>query len=215
MKIVSHLLSTVFAVIAVVVSSGALAQSRYGEARAERWYIGGGIGGFAEQDNAQLSGQDAKFATFFGGGYRASPNISVEAEVLYWRQQADTPATISPAVLTTADTRTDLDTSGLGALIKFYLPLDSVDLYAGGGLGFYSSTLNVKGTVSGLSAQVDKSETNVGYQLVAGADIFVSRKISVGMEYRWMKIEANFEPYITGDVDMGGQFLFLSVRGHF
>ncbi|MGH6631327.1 MAG: outer membrane beta-barrel protein, partial [Burkholderiales bacterium] len=179
------------------------------------WYIGGGLGGFSEKDNSQLSGQDAKFTTFFGGGYRASPNISVEGEVLYWKQEFDTPATIVPGVLTTANARTDLNTSGVGALVKFYLPLDSVDLYAGGGLGLYTSTLNVRGAIGAGSADVDESDTNVGYQLVAGADVFVSRRISVGLEYRWIKIEANFEPFVAGNIDAGGQFLFATVRGRF
>lgn len=212
MKTFPHLLSTAFAIAAILAASGAAAQSRHGEARAEHWYIGGGLGGFSEQDNAQLSGQDAKFATFFSGGYRASPHVAVEADLLYWRQQVDTPASIP---LAGADARTDLDTSGIGALVKFYLPLDSIDVYAGGGLGFYTSTLNVRGTFLGLPAEIDESDTNVGFQVVAGADVFVSRRISVGMEYRWVNIEANFDPFVAGDVDMGGQFLFLTVRGHF
>ncbi|MGH8677556.1 MAG: hypothetical protein ACREUQ_04295 [Burkholderiales bacterium] len=77
MNLTSNWLSTAFALSALLVAPDASAQSSYGEARAEHWSIGGGLGGFSEKNNSQLSGQDAKFTTFFGGGYRASPNVSM------------------------------------------------------------------------------------------------------------------------------------------
>jgi hypothetical protein len=50
---------------------------------------------------------------------------------------------------------------------------------------------------------------------VAGADFFVSRRVSVGLEYRRLKLDANLGDLVPGDLDMGGEFLFATVRGHF
>jgi opacity protein-like surface antigen len=190
----------------------AQAQSGSAERRAGNWYIGGGLGGFAEEDNARLSGQDGKFATFFGGGYRASPYVAIEADIAYWRQDFATPGSIT---LPNAEPRTDLNTVGAGGLVKLYLPIDSVDLYVGGGLGLYTSQLYVEGSSGGATTKIDEDDTNVGYQLTLGADVYVSNRISVGVEYRWLKLEANFEPLVAGKIDVGGQFLFATVRGHF
>ena len=213
MKQLSHALSGAL----VVVSMGlALAGTAYADDRSDTWYLGGGLGGFRPHDDSALSGQSGKFSLGFGGGYRATPYVGVEADLLYGKQDIDTPSTIVPGALATADSRANLHTAGLGGLVKFYLPLDRVDLFAGGGLGLYTSTLYVKGTNSlGASADVTAHDTNVGYQLVLGADVFVANHVSVGLEYRWLKLDANFEPYVQGNINTGGQFLLATVRGHF
>ena len=74
-----------------------LAQSYSAESRIGHWYIGGGFGAYAEEDNPQLSSQDAGAAFFFSGGYRASPNIAVEADALVWNQDFAAPSTIPNA----------------------------------------------------------------------------------------------------------------------
>jgi opacity protein-like surface antigen len=95
------------------------------------------------------------------------------------------------------------------------LPLDRVDLYAGAGLGLYKTTLKVSGTAGVIPAKIEESDDDVGYQLLLGTDVYVSRNITVGLEYRWLKLDANFEPFVAGNIDAGGQFLFATVRGHF
>lgn len=184
-----------------------LAQSSNAESRVGHWYIGGGFGAYSEEDNAQLANQDAGAAMFFSGGYRASPNVAIEADALLWNQDFTAPATIPGA-----QGRADLVSTGASAVIKFIAPLGALDLYAGGGLGFYATNLNVE---VGSGAEIDETETDLGYQLLVGADVYVSRKISVGLEYRWLNLETGFEPYVTGEVDAGGQFFLMNVRGHF
>jgi opacity protein-like surface antigen len=181
-----------------------------GESRAARWYIGGGLGGFSEEDNAQISGQDAEYASFFSGGYRVAPNVAVEATAMHWAQDFATPSSISGS-LPGAQARTDLQTFGVGGLVKFILPLDSVDVFAGAGVGLYTTNLRVEGG----TAEIDENDTDLGLQAVVGADVFVTRRISVGLEYRWLKLDANFEPLIANDLDVGGQFFFATVRGYF
>ena len=185
-----------------------LAQSYSAESRIGHWYIGGGFGAYAEEDNPQLSSQDAGAAFFFSGGYRASPNIAVEADALVWNQDFAAPSTIP-----NAQGRSDLTSTGVSAVIKFIAPLKAVDLYAGGGLGFYATNLNVD--VGSSGAEIDETETDLGYQLLVGADVYISRKLTIGLEYRWLNLQTNFEPYIAGDLDAGGQFFLMNIRGSF
>ena len=191
------------------------AQSSRAEARSGHWYIGGGFGGYSEESNSQLTNQDAGAALFFSGGYRLSPYVAVEADLLGWTQDFSTPASIAPGILSSAEARTDLTTTGLAGIIKFYLPIGIVDMYGGGGLGFYASHLFVEGTGSASGSQINQTDSDFGYQLLLGADVYVSKKISIGLEYRWLTIETNFEPTIAGELDVGGEFLLMSVRGHF
>ena len=201
--------------LGLLLPSIVFAQSSHAEGRSGHWYIGGGLGGYSEETNPQLANQDSGAALFFSGGYRLSPNVAVEADFLGWAQDFSTPASIAPGILSSADARTDLTTGGLSGVIKFYLPVGIVDLYGGGGLGIYATNLFVEGTGSASGAQVNETDTDFGYQLLLGADVYVSRKISVGLEYRWLDLEANFEPQIAGTLDVGGEFLFINVRGHF
>lgn len=185
----------------------ALSQAQVGENRAGHWYIGGGLGGFSEEDNPQITGQDPEFASFFSGGYRASPTVAVEATAMNWTQDFVTPGTVPPGF----DPRTDLSSFGVGALVKFILPLDSADLFAGAGLGLYVTNLHVDGS----GTEIDETDTDLGVQAVLGADVFILRNISVGLEYRWLKLQANFEPIIASEIDVGGHFFFATFRGYF
>lgn len=204
------LIRTTFLLFSVTCLLPAVVLAQAGERQAGRWYIGGGLGGFAEEDNSQITGQDAEFATFFSGGYRASPNVAVEATAMHWGQDFATPPSISGS-LTGAEARTDLYSFGVGGQVKFFLPLDSMDLFAGAGLGLYTTNLKVKGS----SAEIDENDTDLGVQGLLGVDVFVSNRISVGLEYRWLKLDANFEPHVGGDIDVGGHFFFATVRGYF
>jgi len=182
-------------------STGMFAPDRVG-----RWYIGGGVGGFKEESNAQLGNQDGQVGGFFSGGYRVTPNIAVDIDGLFYNQRLDTPPTVS-----TSNSRSRLYSGGAGGVLKLILPLDRVELYAGGGLGVYSTSLRVKDS----SFHSERIDTDVGYQALAGADFFLSRNVSIGLEYRKFKLRADLQPTIPGKIDAGGDFLFATVRGHF
>lgn len=203
--------AALFVVATAIFPCSAVAQSSAGKDRNGSWYIGGGFGAFVEQDNSQLGSERGGGALFFSGGYRESPNVALEADFLGWNQDFATPASISPGILSSADARTDLESSGLGAVIKFVAPLRAIDFYAGAGLGYYAVNLSVNGSGGG----VDETQRELGYQLLFGADVYVSRKISVGLDYRWLELEANFEPFVAGELDAGGQFILVNIRGHF
>ena len=182
-------------------STGMFAPDRVGH-----WYLGGGAGGFWEESNSQLQNHSGQFGGFFSGGYRAAPNIALEIDGLSSYQRFDTPASVS-----SSNGRSRLTSSGAGGVVKFILPLDRIELYAGGGVGVYRTVLQVRDNP--FKSQED--DTNVGYQGLIGADYFVTRNFSVGLEYRKFKLDAKLDQTIPGKIDAGGDFLFATFRGHF
>ena len=182
-------------------STGMFAPDRVGH-----WYLGGGAGGFWEESNAQLQNHSGQFGGFFSGGYRATPNIAIEIDGLSSYQRFDTPTSVS-----SSNGRARLTSSGVGGVVKFILPLDRIELYAGGGVGVYNTVLRVKDN----PFKSEEDDTDVGYQGLIGADYFVTRNFSVGLEYRRLKLDAKLDPTIAEKIDAGGDFLFVTFRGHF
>ena len=186
--------------------AGADTTEMFAPERVGHWYIGGGVGGYAEDSNSQLQNQDGQFGGFLSGGYRLSPNVALEIDGLFSSQKIGRLPTIPT---TSGDTY--LDSAGIGGVVKFILPLNRFELYAGAGLGVYTTQLHAEGS----SYDATQDDTNVGYQALLGADYFISRRLSVGLEYRIFKLRADFSPTIPGTIDAGGNFLFATVRGHF
>lgn len=200
-------MSLMFAIIALTpLIAAADSTGMFAPERVGRWYIGGGLGAFKEESNSQLQNQDGQYGNFFSGGYRATPNIAVDIDGLFYNQRLDTPPTVS-----TSNSRSRLYSAGAGGVVKLILPLDRVELYAGGGLGIYSTSLRVKDS----SFRSERNDTDIGYQGLLGADFFLSRNVSIGLEYRKFKLHADLDPTIPSKIDAGGDFLFATVRGHF
>lgn len=177
----------------------------YAPDRVGRWYLGGGVGAFWEESNSNLNNASGQTGGFFSGGYRATPNIALEIDGLSEYQRIDRPASV-----TSGDGRSRLNTSGVGGVVKFILPLNRLELYAGGGVGVYNTALHVKDN----PFKTEDDDTNFGYQGLLGADYFVTRNFSVGVEYRRLQVRANLDP-IPGKFDAGGDLLFATFRGHF
>jgi len=174
--------------------------------RIGHWYLGGGVGGYWEDTNSQLQNQNGQIGGFLSGGYRLSRNVALEIDGLFSSQKIDALPTIPT---TSGDTY--LTSGGVGGVVKFILPLNRIELYAGAGLGVYNTQLHAEGS----SYDATQDDNNVGYQALLGGEYFISRRISVGLEYRILKLEADFSPTIPGTIDAGGEFLFATVRGHF
>ena len=164
--------------------------------RVGRWYLSAEAGTFKEGSNSQLD-LDGRFGAAIGAGYRITPHFALEIEGLFASQVLDTPSTVAGVALGSIDGRANIYTRGVGSLLKFVLPLDRVELYVGGGIGVYNTSF----------------WTDVGFQTVAGADVFVSRHISLGVEYRRLKFNAVLGSFVPG-LDLGGDLLLATVRGH-
>ncbi|MBC8008148.1 MAG: porin family protein [Prolixibacteraceae bacterium] len=165
--------------------------------RVGRWYLSGAAGASIEETNTQFFDQDDRFGLAIGAGYRLSRHFALEIEGLFASQHVDTTSSIPGLALGSADDGANLYSRGIGGLLKFILPLDRLELYVGGGVGIYSTTLL----------------TDVGFQAIAGADFFVSRRISVGLEFRRLNLDAIIGALVP-ELELGGDFLFVTVRSH-
>lgn len=79
------------------------------------------------------------------------------------------------------------------------LPISSVDLFAGLGGGVYSATLKSTGT--------DATSGALGYQLLAGADINITKSIAIGGEVKYFQAKPEFKVVQTGEkvkINVGG-----------
>lgn len=88
----------------------------------------------------------------------------------------------------------DFTVSALGIL-----PISSVDLFAGIGGGVYSATLKAAGT--------DATSEAFGYQLLAGADINITRSIALGGEVKYSQAKPEFKAVPSGQkvkINVGG-----------
>jgi hypothetical protein len=186
----------VLAVLAVIPMCCHAQANMFEPGRVGRWYLSAAAGAFKEETDSQLVNLDGQFGLAIGAGYRLTPHVALEIEGLFASQRVDTPSAISGLALG-ADGRANIYTRGIGGVVKFILPLNRAELFVGGGLGIYNTSLLTDG----------------GFQTVAGADFFVSRHVSVGLEYRRLKFDAIFGSLVPG-LDLGGDFLFATVRRH-
>ncbi len=199
----TSLVLAIFTLTPLIATAGGM----YAPDRVGKWYLGGGIGGYWEESNSQLQNESGQFGGFFSGGYRLTPNVALEIDGLSSYQRVDTPPTIN-----TSESRARLTSSGASGVVKLILPLDKVELYVGGGIGVYHTALRVKEN----PFDSEETDNDFGYQGLAGADFFVSRNFSVGLEYRRLKLDADLGPTVAGGkIDAGGDFLFMTFRGHF
>ena len=181
----------VVAALAVIPMSGHARGQMFEPERVGRWHLSGAGGSFNEETDSQIFNYSGQFGLAVGAGFRLKPHLGLEIDGLFASQRVD-----EDSVLRFAGERANL--YGFGGLVKLILPLNRVELYVGGGVGLYSTTL----------------WSDVGFQGVAGLDLFVSRNVSVGLEYRRLKLDAFLGALVPG-FDLGGDFLFATVRGHF
>ena len=206
MSLFKNSVFVILALLGILPLHAAAETEMFAPDRIGNWYLGGGFGGFSQEDNPQVANADGEFGLGFSGGYRLSRNIGLEIDGLFSNQEFDTPPSAG------GSRRSNIFTNGVGGVVKFVLPIDRVELYVGGGLGMYMSRVEIDGT----SVEENEDDIEIGYQLLLGADFFVSRRISVGFEYRMFKLEADFGATLPGGtIDTGGDFLFATVRGYF
>ncbi|HEY3490055.1 MAG TPA: outer membrane beta-barrel protein [Candidatus Deferrimicrobiaceae bacterium] len=90
--------------------------------------------------------------------------------------------------------------------VKAVLPLDSVELYGGAGMGAYFNELKYNAAIAGVgSASGSASDTSFGFHLVAGGTADLSQTVFMGLEFRYLWDKASFNlPGGTADAKLDG-----------
>ena len=179
------------------------------------------VGSFKPFTDEKLSGRSGNASYALGFAWRQSRHFLWEIEYLGYSQDVNIPPSLQPppAWFTSWDQHATLTTRGFGGVAKLIQPVGPFDFYAGGGAGFYTSTLKVSGVkltgpFSAKEVQVSKSDDGYGTQLVAGIDLRLGRTQRLGVEYRRMVVNPSFGPEI-GSTAAGGRMWQLTYRAFF
>jgi hypothetical protein len=189
-----------------------------------RFYAFGGFALFAAQTNDQLQGERGELGVIGGGGFRFSPLLSFELGVLGAGRRLDTPASAAPAAGTFKDgtLRTNIGSGGLNLAVKFHFTLDRIEPYVGAGAGRYTTSFRTTSEAStclqhcaDTGPRVTSRSRDTGYHAVVGADYHFRAKDVLAAEFRYLKLNANFDDIGLGNVKAGGSLLWLGYRRYF
>ena len=176
-------------------------------------------GRFSPAHNDQFANPSGQYGLALGGGGRFSPHFSWDVDMLFADQRLDIPKAVVPPNHFFVSGRADLDTWGIGAIFKGTLPVSTwLELYAGGGPGWYESTLAFYRTriffllSIPVSEGLKRTDKGMGFQWVAGANAKLGERWALGFQWRRLDLKAQFGPEIKGDVNVGGNFGLLYSR---
>jgi opacity protein-like surface antigen len=116
----------------------------------------------------------------------------------------------------TGSDKASLSSSGFGGLVKLVQPVGSADFFAGAGVGHYESKLSAS-SINALTFQtrtVSRSDSNWGYQYVAGVDLRASPNVTWTFQYRRVVLDATSVPGI-GVTKTGGWMWQILLRATF
>jgi len=176
-------------------------------------------GRFSPAHNDQFANPSGQYGLALGGGGRFSPHFSWDVDMLFADQRLDIPKAVVPPNHFFVSGRADLDTWGIGAIFKGTLPVSTwLELYAGGGPGWYESTLAFYRTriffllSIPVSEGLKRTDKGMGFQWVAGANAKLGERWALGFQWRRLDLKADFGPEIKGEVNVGGNFGLLYSR---
>ena len=189
-----------------------------------RFYAFGGAALFGAVTNSQLQGERGEGGLIGGGGFRFSPLLSFELGFLGATRRLDTPASAQPAAGTfkAGTLKSHMGTGGLNLAVKFHFVLDRFEPYVGAGVGRY--TTNFRTTSEATTCQQNCADTgprvtsrsrDTGVHAVVGADYHLRAKDVLAAEFRYLKLDTNFDDVGVGDVKAGGSFLWFGYRRYF
>jgi len=189
-----------------------------------RPYAFGGFALFGPDSNDSLQRQRGELGLIAGGGYRFSPYLSFELGVLAASQKLDTPASAAPAqgTFNAGSLKTNMGTGGLNIGVKVSFPLGRFEPYYGAGIGRYSTRLATTSespscvqNCADTGPRLNRSSRNTGYHAVLGVDFHLRAKDVLAAEFRYLKLDANFDDIVPGKVRAGGSFLWVGYRRYF
>jgi opacity protein-like surface antigen len=184
--------------------------------RVGRPYLEAGIGAFEPQSSNHLANQDGQGFGAVGGGYRVSPGFSWGVEVSGFGQRVDTPEGVTNSSFRRIDSRSRLSTEGLDVNARWIIPFDRWEPYLGGGIGWYQSKLEVRGSSFFFRDTVAEEKSNdFGAHVLAGVDYWIRPRIALGAELRYLRLNARFNSLLEGTEHVGGTFLMIRYRQAF
>jgi opacity protein-like surface antigen len=175
-------------------------------------YAYASIGDFTGKETAgQLEDEGSSLGGVVGLGIRYRRHLNLEIEIPWYTSKYNTPP-LTPPFLGSIDARMRLTSAGIAGNAKAVYDFPKGAVYAGAGLGIFWSDIEVTGTIVGFPASRTETDTSFGSQVIAGGEIAVGKASRIGLEYRRVRLQANFGDLSGGNVDIGGRYVALTFR---
>ncbi len=188
------------------------------------FYAFAGFAALAADENSQLTGEHGSPVNLIaGGGYKLSPGLAAELNLLVAFRELDTPATaqaqLPQGTYVPSTLKSSMTTSGIGATVKYSFAVDRLAPYFGGGFGLYSTRFVTTSEAplctnncAATGPYITERSTDIGVHALAGVDFHFSPKDIFATEVRYLKLKADFGATVPGTVDAGGTFLWMGYR---
>lgn len=169
----------------------------------------------AEITPVELENPTSEFAFGLGALFDYEEHIDWGIDLLLVSRKYDTPATVSGGPFTVVSDDMTVDTFGITVNLRFKFPAGSFVWYAGAGTGVYFSKLTLTASTLGLPGTHEEKSNDFGYAYYWGMMFNISNQNYLGVEYRYLSLEASFSPVTTSSHEVGGELLFLTYTFRF
>ena len=172
------------------------------------------LGDFEADDNpGRLQQEGSGYGWGLTGGYFLNQHLSVEGEFLFFRREYQL---VSDSVLPgTANNNQRYLTLSLSALAKASHRFGRWRPFVGVGAGYYDTDLFVTDPESGLFTTdgAPASVNSIGYQFSLGVSVLVRKSLQLEAGWKTIVVDEDFGAHSNGKVDLGGNLIYLAVRG--
>ena len=204
---------TVLALAAALSANAALADDSPAAIPPSRYL---GIGRAQPEADPQLTEQRGQWGFAAGATWRYSRHVAFELDVVETGQEADMPVVErSSAGEPGARFRSYINVTGVGGRVKLIYPADRLEPFVGLGIGYYVAEISEYGVPLTLflpSEFTKRRDNGFGLQFVVGLEYVLSPTSTLGLEYRWLNLEADFGPEFGGPTRVGGGMLLIAHR---
>jgi len=164
----------------------------------------------------QLANQEGHAALIAGMTWRRSRHIGIDLAFFDTGQQANMPR-VERSGLAPRGERDDAHINAMGVALglNLFYPLGKLEPYVGAGLGYYRSEISNVGSIFHVVLPPDfakRHDDRVGVHYLVGADVALSERTKLCVEYRRLALDANFGPEFGGKTKVGGGMVVVALR---
>jgi opacity protein-like surface antigen len=178
-----------------------------------RFYLGSFDG---EENPGKLENEDRSFTLGFGASFKLPKRKYLSFDLEFWWTERDYDTTIPAPLFSTISDSMTLQTIALLFGIRGFYPSNGrFRIYGTGGIGIYKSELSVWGSTLGLPGTIEDEHLSLGLHAGAGLELDVGDDWFLGADYRHWVVKGNFSTFGADNVDIGGNYIGISLGKHF
>jgi opacity protein-like surface antigen len=177
-----------------------------------RLYLSGFGGTLSGRESpGQLEDERGEATLGFGFGYRKNRHLVLEGEILLLDRNYAAPPQDEFFLIGYSE-RMEVEAAGVTFGVRGVWPLRRVEPFVGAGMGLYRSEAKVPGLAFVIPIEESDTDLGIGFHLVTGFDLILTREWSLGLEFRMYELEADFDGLSHGKVDIGGESVAIALR---